>query len=79
VTDDNFGQDWDGRNFPECSKEVLHCVFRPVGYEVLYVIWVMYLSMSYQHSQGVPLDDSLLAEGVEASFPTDCLGGSMSP
>ena len=63
MTDDNFGQSWDGRSFPECSKEVLYCVFLPIGDEVLYVIWVMNLSMSYQQCQGVSFDDSLHAEG----------------
>jgi len=63
VANDNFGPDWDGGNFPECSKEVLHCVLLPGGYEMLCVVWVMNLGMLYQQGQGVPCNDSLHAEG----------------
>jgi len=63
VTYDNFGRSWDGGSFQECNKEDLYCELLPVGYEALYVIWVMYRSMSYKQCQGVPFDDSLHAEG----------------
>jgi len=41
---------------------MLHCVFCPVNYEVMYIVWVVYLGMSDQHYQGVPLSDSLPTE-----------------
>ena len=41
---------------------MLHFVFCSVSYEVLYIVWVVYPSMSDQHYQGVPLSNSLLAE-----------------
>jgi len=41
---------------------MLDYVFCAVCYEVLYIVRVVYLSMSDQHYQGVPLSDSLQTE-----------------
>jgi len=62
VKDDTVGQGWDGGSFYKCSEEMLHYVFFSVCCKVLYIVWVVYLSLSDQHYQGVPLSDSLLTE-----------------